>query len=486
MNSSKHLRTVVAGLAFGLGGWLAPESSAAAEARNVILMIGDGMGPSQIGAARLYSDRLLGRELYMVAAMKRGRTAFLANETADATVTESAAAATQIATGVRATRGSISMDASGQTPLATVLELAKQARLGTGLVTTSRITDATPAAFAAHVANRSEEASVAAQELALGVDVLLGGGRQLFLPDTEGGARKDGRTLTTEARRAGYAVVGSASELRDAPGARLLGLFSAREMAFEIDRARTVEAAEPSLAQMTAKALDVLGRTPRGFFVMIEGGRIDHAAHLNDAAATIQEVLAFDQAVGVALEFQGRHPDTLVLVAADHETGGMALIGHSKDSESYVGIDLLAIQKAEASFGRVLDELGEAPAPEKIRQVVKKDLGVEITEEEARLVADDVVHRLDPRNYDYPTVHSLAFVLRPYLRVGWASQTHTASPLFAFASGPGSQRLLGFHHNTELFHIMTLALGLPSPMPPPKGAATTGSARRPRPNREGP
>ena len=226
-------------------------------------------------------------------------------------------------------------------------------------------------------------------------------------------------------------------------------------MAYEIDRART---SEPSLAQMTAKTLEVLASYPKGFFVMIEGGRIDHAAHRNDAAATIQDTLAFDEAVGAALDFQRRNPDTLLIVTADHETGGMGLIGHSKDSQEYVGIDLTAIQKARASFEVMADELGKNPAPEKVRDLVKRYLALEITEDEAKIVAEDIIPKLDPKNYSYATLHSLAFVLRPYLRVGWASQTHTASPLFAFGSGPGSEELVGFRHNTELFRIMKAAL----------------------------
>jgi len=251
-------------------------------------------------------------------------------------------------------------------------------------------------------------------------------------------------------------VVGTASELRQATGGKILGLFNMGNMAYEIDRAKT---AEPSLADMTAKTLEVLSKSPRGFFAMIEGGRIDHAAHRNDAAATIKDVLAFDEAVGVALEFQRKNPDTLLIVTADHETGGMALIGHSKESKEYIGIDLAAIQKAQTSFELILQELGKNPTPEKVREAVKKHLAIEITEDEAKVVADDTIRKLDPKNYSYATLHSLAFVLRPYLRVGWGSQTHTASPLFAFGAGPGSEELVGFRHNTELFRIMKAALG---------------------------
>ncbi len=248
---------------------------------------------------------------------------------------------------------------------------------------------------------------------------------------------------------------GTNDGLQQANGGRLLGLFNMGNMAYEIDRATTLE---PSLAEMTAKTLEVLARNPKGFFAMIEGGRIDHAAHRNDAATTILDTIAFDEAVGVAVDFQRQNPDTLLIVTADHETGGMALIGHSKDSKEYVGIDLSAIQKAQMSFELIMEELGKIPTPEKIRETVKRHLGIDITEDEAKVVANDTIRKLDPANYNYATLHSLAFVLRPYLRVGFASQTHTASPLLAFGSGPGSEELVGFRHNTELFRIMKAAL----------------------------
>jgi alkaline phosphatase len=425
------------------------------KAKNVILLIGDGMGPSHFGAAWLYSNRVLGKDLRMAEAMKAGHTAYLVNDTADAIVTESAAAAGQIATGQRMTARAISMAADGKTPVKTVMETLKSRGLATGLVTTSGITDATPAAFAAHVAHRSDEMSVAEQELKFGVDVLMGGRKQFFLPEISAGKRKDGRNLLDEARAAGYTVVGDAEELNAAQGAKILGLFNMGNMVYEIDRATTME---PSLAEMTAKTLAVLSRNPKGFFAMIEGGRIDHAAHRNDAPGTIRDTLAFDEAVGVALEFARKNPDTLLIVTADHETAGMALIGHSKDSKEYVGIDLAAIRKAKASFEVIAGELGTSPTPQKIQQVVTEYLGIQITDDEAKMVANDTIRKLDPANYSYPYLHSLAFVLRPYLRVGWGSQTHTASPLYAFGVGPGSERIKGLLHNTQLFEIMKTAM----------------------------
>ncbi len=438
-----------------LGILLAPAAGLAGPAKSIILMIGDGMGPSQFGAAWLYSNRILGRELRMVEVMKSGRTAYVVNDALDAIITESAAAATQIATGVRVKTMAVGMAPDGKTPLKTILELAKEKGMSTGLVTTSGITDATPAAFASHVTHRSDEISVASQELQVGVDVLMGGRKQFFLPEAAGGKRTDGRDLMDEARKEGYAVVGTADELQQANGGKLFGLFNMGDMAFEIDRSKT---AEPSLAEMAAKALEVLAKNPKGFFVMIEGGRIDHAAHRNDAAATIRDTLAFDEAVGVALEFQRRNPDTLLIVTADHETGGMALFGQGDHSDDCVTAGLSVIQRAQASFDVIVGEFGKNPMPTKIREVVKKHLAIEITVAEAKVVANDTIRKLDPKNFSSATLHSLAFVLRPYLCVGWVTQTHTASPLFAFGSGPGSEELVGFRHNTELFRIMKTAL----------------------------
>jgi len=428
------------------------------QAKNVILLIGDGMGPSQFGAAWIYSNRLLNRDLRMSELMKKGHTAFLVNDTADAIVTESAAAAGQIATGERMTARALSMAADGKTPVRTIMEMVKEKKLATGLVTTSGITDATPAAFATHVAHRSNEESVADQELKFGVDVLMGGRKQFFLPESAGGKRKDGRNLLEEAQKTGYTVAGTAEELKAAPTTgKLLGLFNMSNMSFEIDRAATQE---PSLAEMTRKTLEILSKSKSGFFAMIEGGRIDHAAHRNDAPATIRDTLAFDEAVGVAMDFVKKNPATLLIVTADHETGGMALIGHSKESKEYIGIDLKAIEKATASFEVMVGKWGKKPTPEKVKEDVKQFLGIDLTDDEARTVVDDTVKKLDPYNYSYDYLHSLGFVLRPYLRVGWGSQTHTASPLFLFGSGPGSEKIGGLLHNTEVFTVMKAALRL--------------------------
>ena len=425
-------------------------------ARNIIVLIGDGLGQSQFIAARTYSQHQLGQDLHLAKLMQRRCClALVTNDTADALVTESAAAAGQIATGQKMKAEAISMASDGKTPLTTIMEFARQQGKSTGLVTTSGITDATPAAFAAHVAKRSDQTSIAAQQIAFGVDVLLGGSREFFLPEAVGGKRKDGRDLVAEARVAGYAYAQTAEELRAASAGRVLGLFNMSRMAYEIDRSATTE---PSLAQMTDETLRLLARNPNGFLAMIEGGRIDHAAHRNDAPATIHDTLAFDAAVARALAFAEKTPDTLVIVTADHETGGMALIGNSKTSKSYVGMDSAALSRAKMSFELLAKSWGKTPDAATIKSSVREALGVELTDAEVHTVLDDTLRKLDPANYTYPLLHSLAFVLRPYWRVGFASQTHTASPLFAVGFGPGAENLGGMMHNTELFGVLREAL----------------------------
>lgn len=191
---------------------------------------------------------------------------------------------------------------------------------------------------------------------------------------------------------------------------------------------------------------------------MIEGGRIDDASHRNDAAGTIHDTLTFDEAVGVAPDAARKHPDTLVIVTADHETGGTALIGHGKTSQEYAGEDLEAIQRAQASLEVIAAELGRNPMAQKMRQTVKEYLGIQITDDQAKTVANDTIRKLDPANSGYPYLHRLAFVLRAYLRIGWGSQTHTASPLYAFGVGPGSERIAGLLRNTQLFDIVKGAM----------------------------
>ena len=356
-------------------------------------MIGDGMGPAQIHVMWLYSTRYLGRDFAMTEIMNEGRTAYLYNDAKDNIVTESAAAATQMATGVKVHTKAIGVGSDGK-PLKSILEIAKEKGKTTGLVTTSGITDATPAAFAAHVMDRRDEHMIAEQLVKSDVNILFGGGRAFFLSETEKGSkRKDSRNLVEEARKKGYKVVETADEMKKATGKKMLGLFNNDNMLFETDR---FGSNEPSLAEMTGKALDVLKSNKDGFFLMVEGGRIDNAAHRNDVASLVFEGIAFDEAVKVAYEFQKRNTDTLLIITGDHETGGLAILSQSSMGREREGINHEAMS---------------------------------------------------------------TFLSRLSIRSGWATKSHTATPLFVWGIGPGSEKITGWKHNTELFKVMRDAYG---------------------------
>lgn len=290
-----------------------------APVKNVILMIGDGMGINQITAARIsleegaYSKLNLDTMPY---------TGFSINFASNNLVTDSAAAATALATGFRTDTGRLATLPDG-TPVQSIMLRAKQRGLGTGIVATVKITDATPAAFLVNADSRSFERAIAEAMLKTQTDVLLGGGADAFgiNPFTR---EPRARSLMNQALEDGYTYVYDREGLLNleiTPGLKLIGLFMGGDMSFEITRFSI----EPSIVEMTQRALEVVSQNPKGFFLMVEGSRIDRAGHSNSPREMIGDLLAFDQAVGVALDYAKTHPETLVVVTADHETGGFGI-----------------------------------------------------------------------------------------------------------------------------------------------------------------
>ncbi len=274
----------------------------AAGKRAVILFIGDGMGPLHMEAARR-----VGGELAMTRLPHRARvvTASLSG------TTDSAAAATTLASGVATTNGAIGVDAGGA-PVETLVERAKARGLATGLVTTATLSHATPGGFSAHRPSRSDEVDIAAdQALVVQPDVLLGGGASFYRPHID------------PMRAAGYQIALDARELAaaDAPDGKLLGLFADGHMSYMLDRT----AGEPTLAEMSLAAAAVLDRDPDGFFLMVEGARIDMASHISDLPRAVGETRAFDDAIAAVTGWAAGRDDITILVTADHECGGLWL-----------------------------------------------------------------------------------------------------------------------------------------------------------------
>ncbi|WP_068786208.1 alkaline phosphatase [Paenibacillus phocaensis] len=324
-----------------------PAVAASSKTKNVILFVGDGMGNAARNAIRLATVGEKGK-----LAMDDMPYAGLVHTSSTSAVTDSAASATAYASGVKTYNGAVGMDANKK-PVKTIMEYAKQAGLSTGVVTTSQVTDATGAAFGAHVENRSAQSDIALQFLTKSkVDVLLGGGEDFWFPAGHPGAFQDEPAedpsekskgtqgnLVDKAKQLGYAYVSNKADLQRAKGTKLLGLFANEEM-FQQREEGDGDIYNPvvSLPDMTKKAIDTLSQNKKGFFLMVEEEATDEMAHANNAALTIKAGQQLDKAVQVAKDFAKKNPDTLVLVLADHETGGLSIEPVDAEDESGDGI----------------------------------------------------------------------------------------------------------------------------------------------------
>lgn len=279
---------------------------------NVILFIGDGMGYEQIKAAGMYANGTVGTLSFEQFPISGSLTTYAAG----GALTDSAAAATAMATGHKVSNGVLSMDIPGSgAELLTLVELFADYGKSTGLISTAHITHATPAAFGSHEPDRGNYDQIAADYLSqTQPSLLLGGGGYGMSPQA--------------ALLAGYTVVVDKVELLNLDvltAIKISGQFGDGHLPYELDGLGDL----PNLSEMTAKALEILEQDPDGFFLMIEGGRIDHAGHVNDLHRNILETIEFDEAVEVAYRWMSDRDDTLIVVTADHETGGLTVVGNN-------------------------------------------------------------------------------------------------------------------------------------------------------------
>ncbi len=473
------------------------ESSNAA--RNVILFVGDGFGASQMALALQYARLVESRPLHLESLMKDGNSGYSLAMGYQSAVTDSAAAASQIATGRPARNETLSLSPDGYAN-ETVLEWASRSGLRTGLVTNMRLSHATPAAFASHVISRYEDESEILRQILEehDVDVLLGGGARALVPagrrvseylpgipeELDGMSnRNDAENRVEAARQRGYTVVSDRTSLLDASlsSEKLLGLFAASHIPYVVDKRALGLTEVPSLADLTSSALSVLDGSDQGFFVMVEGGRIDYGGHDNDAGTMLHEILDFDEALGVGLDFQRRHPDTLVIVTADHGTGGFSFTYGSLERtlstrtlssgltydphHIYAGrSELLLLANQSASFELILRKA--AGSVERLVEVVREHVGITLTPDEARQAlardADGNAWVDDFRHYygdqDSNPACKLARALARQTFVVWSTGGHTTEPVLTFGRGPGASRLRGLYENTHLFTVMQEAL----------------------------
>ncbi|MDD2715000.1 MAG: alkaline phosphatase [Candidatus Wallbacteria bacterium] len=424
--SQKTLRILLVALLFSF------QAFSAEHVKNVILMIGDGMGLAQISLAHYVKGQKLNMESV-------SDTGLATNYCLDSFVTDSAAAGTALATGEKTNSGMISTRPD-RTRITTILERFMEKGAKTGLVTTTNITDATPASFASHVPNRSSEEAIALQLVNSGVDVLMGGGSDFFLPVSKKGRRKDGLELFQLAAQKGYSVVRTPAEMNIASG-RMLGIFGSSQLDFELNRQD-----QPNLAAMTGKALNLLSGSDKGFFLMVEGGRIDHAAHDNDPVGAVSELLMFDRAVGIALDFARINGDTLVLITADHETGGLVL----SNGDYKIVPEVLKKPIRTAEF------LENALAPDcrNAGKVFRTYAGIDLTGAEIALLKNCSQKKNDPsllkKKGDPGRIAFVTKILNERAKLGWVTYSHSACMVAVMADGPCSEMFTGYMDNTDI------------------------------------
>lgn len=445
--------------------------------QNVIFMVTDGMGPASLSLARSFKQHRDNLPIDDILALDKLFIGSSRTRSNSSLVTDSAAGATAFSCGIKAYNGAIGVDPEKR-PCGTILEALKLQGWHTGLVVTTRITDATPAAFSAHVDDRSQEDQIAEFQLGeyvLGrqVDLILGGGRCHFLPTSAGGCRADTRNLIEQAKRDNWTYVGERSEFDALEGGEnvqlpLLGLLASTDIPYDIDRDPKKY---PSLAEQVKTALTALSKatedSEHGFFLLIEGSRIDHAGHHNDPAAQVREVLAYDEALKEVTKFiDASDVDTVAISTSDHETGGLVTSRQvSAAYPDYLWYPQVLLDSSHSGeylarklvLARTADSYDQSSFSEYVtKTIVEKDMGIlDYTEKEIETLCK-LAESTEQVLYFLNNMISIRS------RTGWTTHGHSAVDVNIYAYSNSKrinsllyQReaysgLLGNHENIEI------------------------------------
>ncbi|MGM0415069.1 MAG: alkaline phosphatase [Bacillota bacterium] len=419
-----------------------------AEVKNVILLVGDGLGMGQIDVTRY----LAGGKDHELELMKLPETANMMTSSTEG-VPDSAAAGTAMSTGHKVYNGAVAMNEAGE-ELDSVLDFAQTKNKATGVISTNTVTDATPAAFIASVEDRGMGAEIAKQGLENEVDVMLGGGREDFTEE------EAGEDLIAQAEEAGYQYASDKDELADISSAdgKILGLFNDSYMNYINDR-DDLDSNEPSLEQMTKKAIEVLSEDEDGFFLMAEGARIDHAAHAADIPGVVAETLDFDASVKAAVDFAEENEDTLVIVTADHETLGLSAT-EPMDKEALMDIDVSPEYMASKLTEK---ENGQGYTVDSVKSVFEEYTDISLSDEEVAKFNERVLDDEGNIKYTYLVGWEIGtFIAEEYqagalsseIRANSSTGGHTLNSVPVFAYGEGAEEFNGMMQNTEFADIL--------------------------------
>jgi alkaline phosphatase len=444
------------------GNWAALESDN--EIRSIILMIPDGFSIEGTTFVRWMND---GKAL----AWDPHVCGLVRTFSADSPITDSAPAATAYATGHKSHTGFIAVLPDQATmpgthpieahqaraPLMTILEAAGLLGKSTGIVATSEVQHATPAAFTAHTPSRKGMDDIAEQQVYNGLDLVLGGGGDFLDPRK----RADREDLTIVLKRLGYSLVRNVTEMRDVRSGRLWGVFDARAMT--CDKSRNPEI-EPSLAEMTAKAIEILSQNEKGFFLMVEGSQIDWAGHGNDPVAYAADALAFDRAVQGALDFARQDGHTVVIVVSDHGTGGISF-GSATSNQGYdtraLGLFVDPLKKALISAHELEKEILKMTDEGQVRHALQTRYALEdLSDPELARVMDYCADVKTGRIKSGKLDAVIGPMLSKRAAIGWTTTGHVGGDVALAVYHPTGDRPMGVIDNTDVNRYMQRLFGL--------------------------
>lgn len=451
----------VAATAIPLTGVYAASQWRGKRPKNIIFCVADGMALQTVSICDEYQKLVMGKESsYWAGLMDRPDvfTGLQETRSLSSVVTDSAAAASAWGSGRRIWNGMINMFPDS-TSLRTLSSLMIEAGVKVGLVTTTTMTHATPSGFSINIIDRDLEPLIAEQHLASGVSVLMGGGDKHFNPTK----RKDKKDLYGEFEKKGFKVVKDRDSVLNLKADKILGIFSDSHVPFSIDRDNDPELTRtvPTLAEMATTAIENLKGAKNGFLLQIEGGKVDHAGHANDLAGHIFDQMSFEDAVKVAIEFAEKDKNTLVIVTADHATGGPSLNGAGNEYfDTTKGIASLAGHRS--TYAAIFDTIGKVATPTKVQDAIEAKLSVQLKTNEATIIADAINGKsiFAALELQGGKNSALALVLQNYTKVGWTSLNHTSEHVLVSAYGPGSEQVRGLTRNVEFFDMMLAAKGL--------------------------
>ena len=427
----------------------------AGKAKNIIFMVSDGMSTGTLNMADLHLQRKFGRASNWLTLYRENRSvrALMDTASANALVTDSAAASSSWGGGVRVNNGSLNVGPNGEQHKP-ILQKFKDAGKAVGCVTTVPVTHATPAGFCVNVGSRGDQSKIAELYLPLKFDVMLGGGNQYFDPSK----RKDGKDMYKEFTNKGYTLVRNKKELMALKTNKpVLGTFADDGLPYTLDmnQDKTLQDTVPTLAEMTSKAISLLNANNKGFVLQVEAGKVDWAAHANDVGALIYDQIAFDDALAAALAFAEKDGNTLVIVTTDHGNANPGLFSGKDFNFDRIG-------KFKQSNEALLKEINNSFTPAQVIDKINASQAMTISSKEAA----DLLAHFNEADKDglYNTAKlphkAWAAIQQKYTNVGFGSMDHSSDYVELTMVGPGSDLLKPFVKNTELHQLMLTATGV--------------------------